>query len=138
MSLRSLKSRAKKLCEENNIEFIDFARSTHLHKKWSIVFDKKGKRVNISFGDNRYDDFTQHKDKQRRKVSFDPPYPKSRLISGLELSESCQRNSKRKWKTHLERSHDCQLLVCSSIVVKTIIYIVYHFIIHIMLFIFRW
>ena len=39
------------------------------NKKWKAIFyDDKGKKIKTTqFGDNRYEDYTQHKDKQRRK-----------------------------------------------------------------------
>lgn len=39
------------------------------NKKWKAIFyDDKGKKIRtVQFGDNRYEDYTQHKDKQRRK-----------------------------------------------------------------------
>jgi hypothetical protein len=36
------------------------------NKKMSVVIMKDGKRKLIHFGDTRYQDFTQHGDKQRR------------------------------------------------------------------------
>lgn len=36
-------------------------------KKQVCVKDNSGKIVNIHYGDKRYEDFTQHKDKERRK-----------------------------------------------------------------------
>jgi len=38
------------------------------NKKWKAIFyDDKGKKIKTTqFGDNRYEDYTQHKDKQRR------------------------------------------------------------------------
>lgn len=36
-------------------------------KKQVCAKDKKGNILNIHYGDNRYEDFTQHKDENRRK-----------------------------------------------------------------------
>jgi hypothetical protein len=38
------------------------------NKKWKAIFyDEKGKKIKTTqFGDNRYEDYTQHKDKERR------------------------------------------------------------------------
>ena len=38
------------------------------NKKWKAIFyDDKGKKIKtVQFGDNRYEDYTQHKDKERR------------------------------------------------------------------------
>lgn len=36
-------------------------------KKQVCVKDSSGKIINIHYGDNRYEDYTQHKDKDRRK-----------------------------------------------------------------------
>jgi len=38
------------------------------NKKWKAIFyDDKGKKIRtVQFGDNRYEDYTQHKDKERR------------------------------------------------------------------------
>ena len=41
--------------------------STRKHKKWMVVMNKGGKKRTIHFGDDRYQDYTQHKDKERRK-----------------------------------------------------------------------
>lgn len=37
------------------------------NKKFSVYVMKDGKKKLIHFGDTRYEDFTQHKDKERRK-----------------------------------------------------------------------
>ena len=37
------------------------------NKKFSVYVLKDGKRKLIHFGDNRYEDFTQHKDEKRRQ-----------------------------------------------------------------------
>jgi len=43
-------------------------KSNRKNKKLQVcVKTKEGKIKNIHFGDNRYEDFTQHKDKERRK-----------------------------------------------------------------------
>ena len=36
------------------------------NKKFSVYVMKNGKKTLINFGDSRYEDFTQHKDKTRR------------------------------------------------------------------------
>jgi len=42
-------------------------RSKKLNKKFDVcVKDKEGNVKKISFGDNRFKDYTQHKDKKRR------------------------------------------------------------------------
>lgn len=43
-------------------------KGTAKNKKWKAIFyDDKGKKIKTSqFGDNRYEDYTQHKDKKRR------------------------------------------------------------------------
>ena len=42
-------------------------KSTRKYKKKQVcVKDGSGKVVNIHYGDNRYENFTQHKDKKRR------------------------------------------------------------------------
>ena len=43
-------------------------KGTAKNKKWKAIFyDDTGKKIRTSqFGDNRYQDYTQHKDKQRR------------------------------------------------------------------------
>lgn len=41
----------------------EFGKSNRLHKKYYVVYDGK----TIHFGDNRYEDYTTHRDKQRRK-----------------------------------------------------------------------
>ena len=42
--------------------------STAKNKKWTAIFyDNEGKKIKTSqFGDSRYEDYTQHKDKKRR------------------------------------------------------------------------
>lgn len=44
-------------------------KGTAKNKKWKAIFyDDQGKKLRTSqFGDNRYQDYTQHKDKERRK-----------------------------------------------------------------------
>tara|TARA_R100000541_G_scaffold49952_1_gene57137 strand:- start:1404 stop:1682 length:279 start_codon:yes stop_codon:yes gene_type:complete len=42
-------------------------KSTSKNKKYSVFIMKDGKRKLIHFGDSRFKDFTQHKDKQRQK-----------------------------------------------------------------------
>lgn len=44
-------------------------KGTAKNKKLKAIFyDDKGKKIRtVQFGDNRYEDYTQHKDKQRRK-----------------------------------------------------------------------
>jgi len=37
------------------------------NKKFSVYVMKDGKKKLIHYGDSRYEDFTQHKDKERRK-----------------------------------------------------------------------
>ncbi len=37
------------------------------NKKFSIYIMKDGKKKLISFGDSRYEDYTQHKDEKRRQ-----------------------------------------------------------------------
>jgi len=37
------------------------------NKKFSVYVMKDGKKKLINYGDSRYEDFTQHKDKERRK-----------------------------------------------------------------------
>ncbi len=37
------------------------------NKKFSVYVMKNGKKTLINFGDSRYEDFTQHKDKKRRE-----------------------------------------------------------------------
>lgn len=43
-------------------------KGTAKNKKWKAIFyDDTGKKIRTSqFGDNRYQDYTQHKDKERR------------------------------------------------------------------------
>jgi hypothetical protein len=43
-------------------------KATAKNKKWKAIFyDDKGKKIKTTqFGDNRYEDYSQHKDKQRR------------------------------------------------------------------------
>ena len=43
-------------------------KGTAKNKKWKAIFyDEKGKKIKTTqFGDNRYEDYTQHKDKSRR------------------------------------------------------------------------
>ena len=43
-------------------------KGTAKNKKWKAIFyDDKGKKIKTTqFGDNRYEDYTQHKDKKRR------------------------------------------------------------------------
>ena len=41
--------------------------STRKNKKFSVYVMKDGKKRLIHFGDDRYQDFTQHKDEKRRK-----------------------------------------------------------------------
>lgn len=43
-------------------------KGTAKNKKYKAIFyDDKGKKIKTTqFGDNRYEDYTQHKDKQRR------------------------------------------------------------------------
>ena len=43
-------------------------KATAKNKKWKAIFyDDKGKKIKTTqFGDNRYEDYTQHKDKERR------------------------------------------------------------------------
>lgn len=41
----------------------EFGRSNVKNKKWYVVYNNK----KINFGDNRYDDYTTHRDKSRRK-----------------------------------------------------------------------
>jgi len=42
-------------------------KSTSKNKKYSVFIMKDGKIKLIHFGDSRFKDFTQHKDKQRQK-----------------------------------------------------------------------
>ncbi len=44
-------------------------KGTAKNKKWKAIFyDAEGKKIKTTqFGDNRYQDYTQHKDKERRK-----------------------------------------------------------------------
>ena len=42
--------------------------STSKHYKYDAIFTKKGKTTKISFGDPRYEDYTQHHDKKRRDL----------------------------------------------------------------------
>tara|TARA_R110001606_G_scaffold90692_5_gene202584 strand:- start:4031 stop:4294 length:264 start_codon:yes stop_codon:yes gene_type:complete len=37
------------------------------NKKFSVYVMKEGKKKLINFGDSRYEDFTQHKDPERRR-----------------------------------------------------------------------
>lgn len=37
------------------------------NKKFSVYVMRDGKKILINFGDTRYEDFRQHKDKKRRK-----------------------------------------------------------------------
>jgi hypothetical protein len=37
------------------------------NKKYSVYVMKDGKKKLISFGDSRYEDYTQHKDEKRRQ-----------------------------------------------------------------------
>jgi len=43
-------------------------KGTAKNKKWKAIFyDDQGKKIKTTqFGDNRYEDYTQHKDKKRR------------------------------------------------------------------------
>ncbi len=43
-----------------------FSSNRKFKKKQVCVKDKKGNIFNIHFGDKRYEDYTQHKDKKRR------------------------------------------------------------------------
>ena len=56
--------------------YMEIKPATAKNKKWKAIFshDVEGKRKVIkttSFGDNRYEDYTQHKDKARRKLYKD-------------------------------------------------------------------
>lgn len=42
-------------------------KSNRKYKKFDVCVKDKDNIKKISFGDNRYEDYTQHKDKQRRK-----------------------------------------------------------------------
>ena len=43
--------------------------STHEHHKYDAIFTRKDKTAKvIHFGDKRYEDFTQHKNKKRREL----------------------------------------------------------------------
>ena len=42
-------------------------KSTAKNKKFSVYVMKEGKKKLIHYGDSRYEDFTQHKDKKRRE-----------------------------------------------------------------------
>jgi hypothetical protein len=43
--------------------------ATNKHYKYNAVFTKKDKSIKIvPFGDNRYQDYTQHHDKKRREL----------------------------------------------------------------------
>ncbi len=38
------------------------------NKKYKVVISKEGKKIKtVHFGDNRYEDFTSHKDEERKK-----------------------------------------------------------------------
>jgi len=47
---------------------LSIEKGTAKNKKWKAIFyDDKGKKIKTTqFGDNRYEDYTQHKDKERR------------------------------------------------------------------------
>ena len=47
---------------------LSIEKGTSKFKKWKAIFyDDKGKKIRTTqFGDNRYEDYTQHKDKSRR------------------------------------------------------------------------
>ena len=47
---------------------LSIEKGTAKNKKWKAIFyDEKGKKIKTTqFGDNRYEDYTQHKDKSRR------------------------------------------------------------------------
>ena len=56
--------------------YMEIKPSTAKNKKFTAVFshDKDGKRVKIKtsqFGDSRYEDYNQHRDKSRRKLYRD-------------------------------------------------------------------
>jgi len=42
-------------------------KSTAKNKKFSVYVMKEGRKKLIHYGDSRYEDFTQHKDKKRRE-----------------------------------------------------------------------
>lgn len=48
--------------------FLKIEKGTAKNKKWKAIFsDETGKKIKTSqFGDERYEDYTQHKDKKRR------------------------------------------------------------------------
>lgn len=48
------------------MELIDIVNSNRKNKKFAAIFDVNGKRKVVHFGDNRYEDYTIHKDKIRR------------------------------------------------------------------------
>jgi len=51
---------------DNKVLYKPF-KSKAKNKKYSVYVMKDGKKKLINFGDSRYEDFTQHKDKERRK-----------------------------------------------------------------------
>jgi len=51
---------------DNKVLYKPF-KSKAKNKKYSVYVMKDGKKKLIHFGDSRYEDFTQHKDKERRK-----------------------------------------------------------------------
>lgn len=65
--MQSIISKVKKIARDYNIQILEFGPSSRLHKKYQVIFDYKGKIYNIHFGDNRYEDYTIHKDKTRRE-----------------------------------------------------------------------
>jgi len=50
-----------------NISNITLTPSTRQNKKWRVSFVLNNKPYNVDFGDNRYEDYTTHKDKARRE-----------------------------------------------------------------------
>lgn len=62
----SIISKVRKAAREYNLDILEFGESNRLHKKYQVVFEYKNKIHNIHFGDNRYEDYTTHKDKNRR------------------------------------------------------------------------
>lgn len=47
----------------------EIKQSTNKNKKYTMIFknDKTGRTKTVHFGDNRYEDYTMHKDDERKK-----------------------------------------------------------------------
>lgn len=57
----------KSIARKSKIKLVKFGKSHVGDKKFFVTFEKNNRLYNINFGNKKYEDFTFHKDKNRRK-----------------------------------------------------------------------